>query len=451
MTDRSRFDSLGALRGTLRPPADKSISHRAAMIAAMGEGETDVVGYLDAADTRSTLAAVQAVGARLVHEEVVTEALDTADGLGAQRLRIAGVGLRGARPAAIDVGNAGTLLRLLPGWLAGQPRGSWTLDGDDSIRRRPVDRVAEPLRQMGARLSAREGRLPPLEVEAAPLHGITYELPVASAQVKSCVLFAALLAAGETRVVEPLPTRDHTERMLAAAGARVSREGDAIVVTPAERLEPGRIVVPADFSSAAFFVVAATIIPGSDVLLHDVGLNPTRTGLLDILRRMGAAAIEITEKGEQGGEPIGDIRVGYSALRGCEIGGADVPLAIDELSLVALAACFAAGTTTIRDAAELRRKESDRIATVTDALRTLGGAVESTADGMVIEGAGGLRGGVIDSHGDHRIAMLGAVAGAASRDGVEVAGMDAAAVSYPNFEADLVSLQHRPPPHDPVH
>src|ERR1700742_4593763 len=266
--EHSNFTPFGALRGILRPPADKSISHRAAMIAAMGDGETDVVGYLDAADTRSTLAAVQALGARLLHEELATDLLEESDGLGAPRLRIAGVGLRGARPASIDVGNAGTLLRLLPGWLAGQPQGAWTLDGDKSIRKRPVDRVATPLGLMGARLRAREERLPPLELEAAPLHGITYELPVASAQVKSCLLFAALLAEGETRVVEPLPTRDHSERMLTAAGAQVSRDGDTVVVAPAERLEPGRIVVPADFSSAAFFIVAATIVPGSDVLLH---------------------------------------------------------------------------------------------------------------------------------------------------------------------------------------
>jgi 3-phosphoshikimate 1-carboxyvinyltransferase len=451
VSDRTNFRPLGALRGALRPPADKSISHRAAMIAAMGEGETDIVGYLDAADTRSTLAAVQAVGARILHEELATDLLEESDGLGAPRLRIAGVGLRGARSASIDVGNAGTLLRLLPGWLAGQPEGRWTLDGDDSIRRRPVDRVADPLRLMGARLAAREDRLPPFEVEGAPLHGITYELPVASAQVKSCLLFAALLAEGETRVVEPLPTRDHSERMLSAAGAKIGREGTTIVVAPAERLEPGKIVVPADFSSAAFFIAAATIVQGSDVLLHDVGLNPTRTGLLAILERMGAAAIEITPKGEEGGEPIGDVRVGHSELRGCEVGGADVPLAIDELPLVALAACFAEGTTTIREAGELRRKESDRIAVVSDALRALGGQVEATEDGMVIEGTGGLRGGAIDSHGDHRIAMLGAIAGAASKDGVEVANMAAAEVSYPGFEVDLTSLQHGPPLRDPVH
>jgi 3-phosphoshikimate 1-carboxyvinyltransferase len=274
---------------------------------------------------------------------------------------------------------------------------------------------------------------------------------MASAQVKSCVLFAGLLAEGETRVIEPLPTRDHSERMLAAAGAQLRREGEAVVVAPAERLEPGRIVVPADFSSAAFFIAAATIIPGSDVLLRDVGLNPTRTGLLAILERMGAASIEVTPKGEEGGEPIGSVRVGHAELRGCEVGGADVPLAIDELPLVALAACFAEGTTTIRDAAELRRKESDRIAVVTDALRALGASIEATEDGMVVEGTGGLRGGAIDSHGDHRIAMLGAIAGAASRDGVAVADMGAAAVSYPGFEVDLTSLQHGPPLRDPVH
>jgi 3-phosphoshikimate 1-carboxyvinyltransferase len=450
MTDRTNFRPFGALRGALRPPADKSISHRAAMIAAMGEGETEVVGYLDAADTRSTLEAVQAVGARLLHEERATDAVGEGDGLGAPTLRIAGVGLRGARSASIDVGNAGTLLRLLPGWLAGQPEGAWKLDGDASIRKRPVDRVADPLRLMGAALEADDG-LPPLRIEAATLHGIAYTLPMASAQVKSCLLFAGLLAEGETRVVEPLSTRDHSERMLAAAGAEVRREGETVIVAPAERLEPGRIVVPADFSSAAFFIAAATIVPGSDVLLHDVGLNPTRTGLLAILERMGAAGIEITPKGEEGGEPIGDVRVGHSELRGCEVGGADVPLAIDELPLVALVACFAEGTTTIRDAAELRRKESDRIATVTDALRALGGRVEATEDGMVVEGTGGLRGGAIDSHGDHRIAMLGAIAGAASSDGVEVGNMAAAEVSYPGFEIDLHSLQHGPPLRDPVH
>ena len=432
----TRFDPSRPLRGALRPPADKSISHRAALIAAMSEGETRIEGYLDAADTNSTLAAVARLGAVA---------------LPGSALVVRGVGLRGPRPAAIDVGNAGTLLRLLPGWLAGQSAGEWTLDGDDSIRRRPVDRIAVPLREMGADLSCREERLPPLEIRGARLRGIEYELPVASAQIKSCLLFAGLLADRETRIVEPLPTRDHSERMLAAAGADVRRvgrpgastdsasSGGTVVIQPAERLEVERIVVPADLSSAAFFLVAGLLVAGSEILIAGVGLNPTRTGLLSILERMGAR-IEIAPRGEEGGEPIGDLRISASELQATEVGGAEVPLAIDELPLVALAACFAEGTTTIRDAAELRRKESDRIATVSDALNALGGRVEATDDGMVIEGAGGLRGGAIESHGDHRIAMFGAVAGLVSREGVEVAGMDAAAVSYPGFESDLASL-----------
>jgi 3-phosphoshikimate 1-carboxyvinyltransferase len=426
----ARFQPAGPLRGSLRPPPDKSISHRAALIAAMAEGETAIEGYLDAADTRSTLAAVAALGAD------VDELSSGEDGAS---LRVRGVGLHGARAAEIDVGNAGTLLRLLPGWLAGQETGAWTLDGDDSIRRRPVDRIAEPLRRMGARLECREGRLPPLRLEAAPLRGIEYELPVASAQVKSCLLFAGLLAEGETTVVEPLPSRDHSERMLAAAGAEVERGDRTVSVRRASRLEPGEIVVPADISSAAFFVVAALLVPDSEVDLIGVGINPTRTGLLSILARMGAE-IEVEPDGERGGEPSGRLRVRSSRLCGTEVGGADIPLAIDELPLVALAACFAEGETTIRDAAELRRKESDRIATVSGALTALGAEVETSEDGMRIEGGGGLRGGAIDSHGDHRIAMLGAIAGLVSGEGVEVGGMDAAAVSYPGFEADLASL-----------
>jgi 3-phosphoshikimate 1-carboxyvinyltransferase len=292
---------------------------------------------------------------------------------------------------------------------------------------------------MGAHLGCRDECLPPLDIEGSPLRGISYEMPVASAQVKSCVLFAGLLAEGETRVVEGLPSRDHTERMLAAAGAVVERGDGAVSIQPADRLDPGPIAVPADISSAAFFVVAALLVSGSEVVLDEVGVNPTRTGLLAILERMGAE-IEVEPRNERDGEPTGRLLVRQAPLRGVDVGGAEVPLAIDELPLVALAACFAEGTTTIRDAAELRRKESDRIATVTAALNALGGEVEATEDGIVVEGTGGLRGGAIDSHGDHRIAMLGAVAGLASREGVEVNGMDAAAVSYPGFERDLGSL-----------
>jgi 3-phosphoshikimate 1-carboxyvinyltransferase len=435
----TRFAPAERLRGSLRPPSDKSISHRAALIAAMGEGETTVEGYLDAADTRSTLGAIRALGAE-VSEKRLGEGEGIAGARGLQ-LRIKGIGLRNPRPANIDVGNAGTLLRLLPGWLAGQDGGEWTLSGDESIQRRPVDRIAIPLREMGADLSAREDRLPPLEVRGAPLHGITYEMPIASAQVKSCLLFAGLLAEGETRVVEPAPSRDHTEQMLKAAGVSVRREESTstVVLQPAEQLEPDDLLVPADISSAAFFLTAAVLVPDSDVELEWVGINPTRTGLLTMLKRMGAD-FDLDKEAESGGERVATIRARHAPLQATEVAGAEIPLAIDELPLVALAACFAEGTTTIRDAEELRRKESDRIETVTAALRALGGQVEPTADGMVIEGTGGLRGGSIDSHGDHRIAMLGAVAGLASRDGVEVHGMEAAAVSYPGFERDLCSL-----------
>ncbi len=434
------FEPSGPLRGALRPPSDKSISHRAALIAAMGEGETVVEGYLDAADTRSTLEAIKALGAE-VDEKRPGKEVGVAGARGLQ-LRIRGVGLRRAKPANIDVGNAGTLLRLLPGWLAGQPGGEWTLDGDESIRQRPVDRIAVPLRQMGADLSAREDRWPPLEVRGAPLRGATYEMPIASAQVKSCILLAGLLAEGETRVLEPGPSRNHTEVMLRAAGASVAAGEREVVVQPVEQLEPDDLLIPADISSAAFFLIAAVLVPGSEIELESVGVNPTRTGLLSILERMNVA-IERGREGEGGGERKATLHVRSAPLQAAEVGGAEIPLAIDELPLVALAACFAEGTTTIRDAEELRHKESDRIETVTAALRALGGKVEPTEDGMVIEGSGGLRGGTIDSHGDHRIAMLGAVAGLASREGVEVRGMDAAAVSYPGFEADLASLLRR--------
>jgi 3-phosphoshikimate 1-carboxyvinyltransferase len=432
-----RFEPSGPLRGSLRPPPDKSISHRAALLAAMGDGRTEIGHYLDAADTRSTLAAVAGLGARV-------DAL--AAGPLPGRIAIEGVGLRGAREAAIDVGNAGTLMRILPGWLAGQPGGTWRLDGDESIRRRPVDRVAEPLRLMGARVRCREDRLPPLEVEAASLGAIDYELPVASAQVKSCVILAGLLADGETTVRERAPTRDHTERMLSAAGAeieceRVEEDGGygVVRILAAERLEPGPLEVPGDFSSAAFALVAAIVIPGSEVAFEAVGLNPRRTGLLPILGRMGAE-IETEIESEAGGEPIGRLRARASELGGTVVAGDEVPLAIDELPLVALAACFAEGQTVIRDAEELRHKESDRIATVATGLRALGGDVEPTADGLVVAGGGGLRGGSLSAAGDHRLAMMGAVAGLASREGASVEGIEAAAVSYPGFEATLAEL-----------
>jgi 3-phosphoshikimate 1-carboxyvinyltransferase len=432
------FKPAGPLRGRLVPPSDKSVSHRAAIVAAMGEGETVLHNYLDAADTRSTLQAVEGLGAQVEGS--------------APEVQVQGVGLRGARGAEIDVGNAGTLLRILPGWLAGQGEGEWTLDGDESIRKRPVDRVAQPLLEMGASVSCRDDHLPPLTVGGARLSGIDYRLPVASAQVKSCVLLAGLLAEGETTVTEAQPTRDHTERMLRAAGAEVTVEevGTPVAlrgslpacrvrVAPTERLEPGEITVPGDFSSAAFLLVAAVLVPGSQVELAGVGINPTRIGLLGILTRMGAA-IDVVETAAAGPEPVGTLTAAHSRLEGTRVGGGEVPLTIDELPLVALAGCFAEGETVVTGAEELRHKESDRIATVVDGLRGLGADIEATEDGFAVTGTGGLHGGVVDSARDHRLAMLGAIAGVASAEGVEVCGFEAAEVSYPGFADDLETL-----------
>jgi 3-phosphoshikimate 1-carboxyvinyltransferase len=428
----ARFEPAGPLRGDYEPPADKSISHRAAIFGAMSSTPVRVSNYLDAADTNSTLAAVQALGARV-----------EPDG---DALVVRGVGLRGAgRPdGPIDVGNAGTLMRLLPGWLAAQEGREFRLDGDSSIRRRPVDRIAEPLGRMGARIAATDGRYPPFTVTGAPLRAIAYDLPVASAQVKSAVAIAALLADGETTIAEPAPSRDHTERMLAAAGVAVRRDGPVLSVPAAEELTLDALVVPGDPSSAAFAIAAAVLVPGSAVTVRGVGLNWTRSGFVHIVRRMGGAVAGALEADPGDavplGDPVGDLEVAAGALQATEVEPAEVPLAIDELPLVALLGCFAEGETVVRGAQELRVKESDRIATVVDGLGALGADIEATEDGFAVRGTGGLRGGRIHSHGDHRLAMLGAVAGLASREGVEVVGMEAAAVSYPTFEADLAGL-----------
>jgi 3-phosphoshikimate 1-carboxyvinyltransferase len=425
-----RFAPDGPLRGTVAAPPDKSLSHRAALLAAMTDEPVSITGYLDAADTNSTLAAVQALGA------LVQRRPDS--------LVVRGVGLRAAAPAdVIDVGNAGTLMRLLPGWLAGQEGGSWTLDGDASIRRRPVDRVATPLRLMGAQIRSR-GRFPPFTVAGRSLSGIEYELPVASAQVKSCVLLAGLLASGPTTVVEPKPSRDHTERMLAAAGVRIAREGDRVTVAAQDELELGALHVPGDPSSAAFHAAAAVLVPRSRIVVEGMGANWTRTGFFRILRRMGGVVVGPLEEpfgGIPADEPVCELDVCHGPLVGTVVEPEEVPLAIDELPLVALLGCFAEGETVVRGAEELRLKESDRIATVVDGLRGLGADIEATEDGFAVRGTGGLRGGALEAHGDHRLAMLGAVAGLASREGVEVIGMEAAAVSYPGFEADLAALR----------
>jgi 3-phosphoshikimate 1-carboxyvinyltransferase len=430
-----RFDPASTLKGELTPPPDKSISHRAAIVGAMSDGRVQIRGYLRSADTAATLEAVTELGARLARAQARGSGTD---------IELAGAGLRGADPGAeaIDVRNAGTLLRILPGWLAGQPRGTWTLDGDESIRRRPVDRVAHPLRRMGASVDFRAGGLPPMVVEGADLHGIEYELPVASAQVKSCVLLAGLLADAETTVIEPLPSRNHTEVMLRAAGVELRIEDGRISVPGVRHIELEEVDVPGDFSSAAFFIAAATLVPGSEILLRGVGVNPTRTALLTILERMGGQ-VEVSPRTAAGGEPVADLLVRAAELQGAEVGSDEVPLAIDELPIVALLGAFAEGRTAVHGAEELRRKESDRIETVVNGLRALGARIEAAPDGFIIEGTGGLAGGELDASGDHRLAMLGAVAGLASRDGVDVRGFRVADVSYPGFPADLEAVSGR--------
>jgi 3-phosphoshikimate 1-carboxyvinyltransferase len=426
-----RFEPSQGLAGELRAPADKSISHRAALLGAMASEPVRIARYLHAADTSSTLDAVRALGALVeVHDE---------------DLIIRGTGLREAREpeATIDVGNAGTLLRLLPGWLAAQEGATFTLDGDESIRRRPVDRIAEPLRQMGAQLSARDGRFTPLEIRGARLRAISCELPVASAQVKSCILLAALAADGATTVGEPARSRDHTERMLLRAGVTIHRNGLHVTVVNADELLIERVTVPGDPSSAAFMIAAGVLVPGSRLLIGDVGVNWTRTGFLRIVRRMRGIVLGDLEddSGElEPEEPVSDLDVAYGALEGTVVEPDEVPLAIDELPLVALLGCFAEGETIVRGAQELRFKEIDRIAGVVEGLRGLGADIEATEDGFAVRGSGGLRGGRIDARGDHRMAMMGAVAGLASREGVEVLGMEAAAVSYPGFVEDLQRL-----------
>jgi 3-phosphoshikimate 1-carboxyvinyltransferase len=426
-----RFEPSGGLTGELRAPPDKSISHRAALLGAMASEPVRIENYLHAADTTSTLNAVRALGALVEIRDGETV--------------IRGTGLREAREpdGPLDVGNAGTLMRLLPGWLAAQEGRSFTLDGDASIRRRPVDRIATPLRQMGAELDATDGRYPPLTVRGGRLRAISYELPVASAQVKSCVLLAALAADGATTVGEPERSRDHTERMLLRAGVNIHRNGRHVTVVNADELILDRLRVPGDLSSAAFLIAAGVLVPGSRLLIGDVGVNWTRTGFLRILRRMRGIVLGDLEQetGELSAyEPVSDLDVAHGALEATVVEPEEVPLAIDELPLVALLGCFAEGETVVRGARELRVKESDRIAGVVDGLHGLGADIEATEDGFMVRGTGGLRGGSIDARGDHRMAMMGAVAGLASREGVEVVGIEAAAVSYPGFVDDLTVL-----------
>jgi len=421
-----------SLRGDIAVPGDKSISHRALLLGAIADGESRFTGFGTSADTLATAATMRALGAEV-----------DLDGDG---VRVGGVGLRGLRPpgAPIDCGNAGTLMRLLPGLLAGQ-EGRFELVGDESLSRRPLGRIAEPLGLMGARVGTDDGHAPLVVEGGAPLRAVRYELPVASAQVKSCVLLAGLYAeGGRTSVVEPHPSRDHTERMLEAAGVRVRRKTGEPAVWPAECLQPLALAIPGDFSSAAPFVVAATLLPGSTIRVHGVGLNPTRTGLLDALERMGARVAHFNRRME-GGEPVADLEVAHADLVATEIGPDEVPRLVDELPLFALVAGMARGESVVRGAQELRVKESDRIETVKNVLRPLGIRIETAHDGFRVRGVPTRPkgGGTVDAAEDHRIAMLAAVAGLVSREGVRIEGAEAVAVSFPDFFPMLDSLAAR--------
>ncbi len=419
---RFRVTPGGALRGCIRVPGDKSISHRAVMLASIADGDTEVSGFLEGEDSLATLAAFRAMGVAV-------------EGPAAGRLRIKGVGLGGLAPPyhPLDLGNSGTSMRLLCGLLAGQAFPS-TLIGDASLSMRPMRRVIDPLALMGARIRCTPAGTAPLAIEpVARLAAIDYELPVASAQVKSCLLLAGLYADGETCVTEPAPTRDHTERMLAAFARPVGRRGGRVRIAGGARLRGCRIEVPGDISSAAFFLVGASIAPGSDLRIERLGVNPTRTGVIDILRAMGAD-IEVGNLRDAGKEPVADLRVRSAPLTGIEIPPDQVPLAIDEFPAIFVAAACARGRTLLRGAQELRVKETDRIQVMAEGLAALGIEAQPLPDGILIEG-GALGGGLVDGRGDHRVAMAFAMAALRAHGPIEVRDCANVNTSFPGFAA----------------
>jgi 3-phosphoshikimate 1-carboxyvinyltransferase len=426
--DQSRLEVRpgGALRGSASVPGDKSISHRAVLLGALADARSSVRGWLAAGDTEASLRAVQALGVPIEREDTHT-------------LTIHGGKLH--PPAGpLDLVNAGTGIRLLAGIMAGQPFPSM-LDGSQQLRRRPMKRVIEPLRQMGAHIEAEDMRAP-LRIEPAALRGIEYVLPIASAQVKSAVLLAGLFAEGATTVIQPGPARDHTERMLGAMGVDIVTDGDSVTLRPGSTLRPLDVAVPGDFSSAAFLIAAALIVPRSEVTVTHVNLNPTRTGLLDVLQAMGAD-ITVSAAGEEAGEPVGDLHVKYSPLRAVEIGGETVVRMIDEFPALMVIALCAEGETVVRDAAELRVKETDRIAVMSAELRKLGAQITETDDGFRITGPQKLMGAVVDGHDDHRVAMSLTIAGLVADEGTIVTDAQCAADSFPGFAETLAGLGGR--------
>ena len=412
----------GSLRGEIRVPGDKSMSHRSIMLGSLAEGVTHVRGFLNAEDAMSTLEAFRAMGVKIegpVNGEV------TIHGVGKHGLQ--------APTKPLYLGNSGTSMRLLSGLLAGQPFNS-TLTGDESLESRPMRRVTAPLALMGAEIETQENGTAPLHIKgkAGQLQGINYDMPIASAQVKSCLLLAGMYAEGDTTVTEPAPTRDHTERMLTGFGYPVKRQGSTATINNQGKLTATQIDVPSDISSAAFFLVGASIAPDSDVTLNHVGINPTRTGVIDILRLMGAN-IEVLNERSVGGEPVADLRVRSSQLKGIAIPEHLVPLAIDEFPVLFVAAACAEGQTTLTGAKELRVKESDRIQVMADGLQILGVDAQPTEDGMVIQG-GGIGTGVVESHGDHRIAMSFSIAGLRSSGPITINNCANVNTSFPEFK-----------------
>lgn len=420
-----------SLQGRIQIPGDKSISHRALMLGALAEGETQISGLLLGEDPCSTASCFQALGAEI--SELNTE-----------RVIVRGIGL-GQLQEPVDVlnaGNSGTTLRLMLGILASHPDRFFTVTGDSSLRSRPMSRVVKPLQQMGAQIWGRKGNsLAPLAIQGQPLKPIHYHSPIASAQVKSCILLAGLMAEGETTVTEPALSRDHSERMLRAFGAKLSvdPETKSVTVTGRSRLQGQTVIVPGDISSAAFWLVAGAIVPGSELWIENVGVNPTRTGILEALAQMGAD-ITLENQREVAGEPVADLRVRHSDLKACELGGDIIPRLIDEIPILAVAAAFAKGTTVIRDAEELRVKESDRIAVMADQLNRMGAQVRELPDGLEIVGGAALSGATVDSHTDHRIAMSLAIAALNAKGTTTIHRAEAAAISYPNFTATLQQI-----------
>lgn len=412
-----------ALQGSTEVPSDKSLSHRAVMFGALAQGTSYIRGWLSAGDTEATLGTIRALGVAIERE-------------GASTLTVHGGHLQPSA-APLDFVNAGTGIRLMAGVMAGQVFPS-VLDGSEQLRRRPMKRVTAPLAMMGANITATNDRAP-LTIHPSELKGIMYDMPIASAQVKSSVLLAGLFAKGTTAVKQPGPARDHTELMLAAMGADIHTEGHTVVLVPGNPLQPMNMTVPGDFSSAAFLMVAAAIVPHSDVTVTHVNLNATRTGLLDALLAMGAN-ITVTETGTEAGEPVGDVRIQHSTLKGVEIGGDWVVRMIDEFPVFMVAALMAEGRTIVRDAQELRVKETDRLAVMTTELNKLGAKIQETEDGFIIDGVQTLHGTVVDGHDDHRIAMSMTVAGLVAQGQTVVEDAKCAGDSFPGFSDTLIRL-----------